>query len=165
MDKFWQDAENKMKAIQHMGLELMGKTDTLMPMLNGFVLQANEVGQFPDLLAFFLVNDKQTADSPDLQKYVDKAIEQIKSNRETNKGVYEIPMEVLEKKYHGCGNGIAVIDKATNKVIDMDYTTGRLRIIKEQNISMCKTAGKVIKEDEHTITYRANFSACQVCLF
>ena len=56
MDKFWQDAENKWKAIQLMGLELMGKTDTIMPMLKGFVLEGNEVGQFPDLLAMFLYN-------------------------------------------------------------------------------------------------------------
>jgi hypothetical protein len=99
MDKFWQDAEQKYKAIQLMGLELMGKTDTIMPMLKGFVLEGNEVGQFPDLLAMFLYNDKQTAESTDLQKYVDQAIEQIKSNREVNKDVYEIPMDVLEKKY------------------------------------------------------------------
>jgi len=95
----------------------------------------------------------------------DQAIEKIKSNRETNKDVYEIPMDVLEKKYHGCGNGIAVIDKTTRKVVDIDYTTARLKVIKEQNISMCKSAGKIIKEDENTITYRANFSSCQVCLF
>jgi hypothetical protein len=165
MDKFWQDAEQKWKDIQNMGLELMCKTDTIMPMLNGFVLEGNEVGQFPDLLAMFLYDGKQTADSADLQTYVNKAIEQIKSNRETNKDVYEIPMDVLEKKYHGCGNGIAVIDKTTRKVIDIDYTTARLKVITEQNISMCKSAGKIIKEDEKTITYRANFSSCQVCLF
>jgi hypothetical protein len=50
-------------------------------------------------------------------------------------------------------------------VIDFDYTTARLKPQKEQNISMTKSAGKKIREDEKTITYRANFSSCQVCLF
>jgi len=49
--------------------------------------------------------------------------------------------------------------------LDFDYTDSKLRPLGEQNISMTKSAGRTIREDEVTITYRANFSACQVCLF
>lgn len=165
MDKFWKDAQEKMDKIDRLGLDIMGMVDDITPLMNGFVLEKDEIGHFPRLLAMYIVNDNQTLQTANLQNYVNIAIEQTKENRERNSKVFSIPMEVLEKKYHGCGNGIAVIDKSTRQVIDMDYTTSKLKVIKEQNINMCKSAGKVIKEDDKTITYRANFSSCQVCLF
>jgi hypothetical protein len=81
------------------------------------------------------------------------------------KDTFSIPKPLLEAKYKGCGNGIVTIDKKTNKVLDFDYTDSKLRPIKEQNVNMTKVAGKKIREDDDTITYRANFSSCTVCLF
>jgi hypothetical protein len=161
------DMKKKFDAIDVMAIVLMGKANKLLPMMNGFVLEGQETYQFPRLVAMFLHDDKLSADQPDevLQQYVDRAIEQITKNRETNKDVYSIPPELLKAKYKGCGNGIVTIEKGTRKVLDFDYTNSRLRPIQEQNISMVKTAGKKIREDEATITYRANFSSCQVCLF
>ena len=149
-----------------MGITLMGQP-RLIKMMNGFVLEGTEVGNFPRLVAMFLNDDGLSADQPDevLQRYIDRAIEQIIKNRETNKDVYSIPTELLEKKYKGCGNGIVTIEKDTRKVLDFDYTDSKLRPLNEQNMNMTKSAGKKISETDTTITYRANFSSCQVCLF
>ena len=161
------DMKKKWDAIDVMAIVLMGKATKIMPMMNNFVLEGQETYQFPRIVAMFLSDDGLSADQPDevLQQYVDRAIEQIIMNRETNKDVYSIPPELLKAKYKGCGNGIVTIEKGTRKVLDFDYTDSKLRPIQEQNISMVKTAGKKIREDENTITYRANFSSCQVCLF
>jgi hypothetical protein len=96
---------------------------------------------------------------------VDKAIAQSIQNRAALKDTFSIPKPLLEAKYKGCGNGIVTIDKKTRKVLDFDYTDSKLRPIKEQNVNMTKAAGKKIREDDATITYRANFSSCTVCLF
>ena len=161
------DMKKKWDAIDVMSIVLMGKATRIMPMLNNFVLEGQETYQFPRLVAMFLSDDGLSADQPDevLQLYVDRAIEQINKNRETNKNVYSIPPELLKAKYKGCGNGIVTIEKGTRKVLDFDYTDSKLRPLQEQNMSMSKVAGKKIREDESTITYRANFSSCQVCLF
>ena len=161
------DMKKKFDAIDVMAIVLMGKANQLMPMMNGFVLEGQETYQFPRLVAMLLHDDKLSADQPDevLQQYVDRAIEQINKNRETNKDVYSIPPELLKAKYKGCGNGIVTIEKGTRKVLDFDYTDSKFRVLHEQNISMTKSAGRKIREDETTITYRANFSSCQVCLF
>jgi hypothetical protein len=158
--------QEKWSAIDVMGITLMGQP-RIMKMMNGFVLEGTEVGNFPRLVAMFLNDDGLSADQPDevLQRYVDRAIEQIIKNRETNKDVYSIPTELLEKKYKGCGNGIVTIGKDTRKVLDFDYTDSKLRPLNEQNMNMTKSAGKKISETDTTITYRANFSSCQVCLF
>ena len=161
------DMKKKWDAVDVMAIVLMGQATRIMPMLNNFVLEGQETYQFPRLVAMFLSDDGLSADQPNevLQQYVDRAIEQIIKNRETNKDVYSIPPELLKAKYKGCGNGIVTIEKGTRKVLDFDYTDSKLRPIQEQNINMVKTAGKKICEDEATITYRANFSSCQVCLF
>ena len=158
--------QEKWSAVDVMGITLMGQP-RLIKMMNGFVLEGIEVGNFPRLVAMFLNDDGLSADQPDevLQRYVDRAIEQIIKNRETNKDVYSIPTELLEKKYKGCGNGIVTIEKDTRKVLDFDYTDSKLRPLNEQNMNMTKSAGKKISETDTTITYRANFSSCQVCLF
>jgi hypothetical protein len=158
--------QEQWNAIDVMGITLMGQP-RLIKMMNGFVLEGIEVGNFPRLVAMFLNDDGLSADQPDevLQRYVDRAIEQIIKNRETNKDVYSIPTELLEKKYKGCGNGIVTIEKDTRKVLDFDYTDSKLRPLNEQNMNMTKSAGKKISETDTTITYRANFSSCQVCLF
>lgn len=77
---------------------------------------------------------------------------------------FKIP-STLDHKYHGCGNGIVVFDKTTNKIVDFDYTDSRLRPISEQNIAMTKQAGKKVREDASTVTYRCNFSSYEICLF
>ena len=161
------DMKKKWDAIDVMSIVLMGKATKIMPMMNNFVLEGQETYQFPRIVAMFLSDDGLSADQPDevLQQYVDRAIEQIIKFRETNKDVYAIPPELLKAKYKGCGSGIVTIEKGTRKVLDFDYTDSKLRPIQEQNINMVKTAGKKIREDEATITYRANFSSCQVCLF
>ena len=161
------DMKKKWDAVDVMAVVLMGQATRIMPMLNNFVLEGQETYQFPRLVAMFLSDDGLSADQPDevLQLYVDRAIEQIIKNRETNKDVYSIPPELLKAKYKGCGNGIVTIEKGTRKVLDFDYTDSKLRPLQEQNMSMSKVAGKKIREDESTITYRANFSSCQVCLF
>ena len=112
-------------------------------------------------------DDGKTANETDevMQVYVDRAIDQTLKNRDANKNVYSIPTELLEKKYKGCGNGIVTIEKDTRKVLDFDYTDSKLRPLNEQNMNMTKSAGKKISETDTTITYRANFSSCQVCLF
>jgi len=158
--------QEKWSAIDVMGITLMGQP-RIMKMMNGFVLEGIEVGNFPRLVAMFLHNDGKNANESDevMQMYVDKAIEQTTKNREANKNVYSIPTELLEKKYKGCGNGIVTIEKDTRKVLDFDYTDSKLRPLNEQNMNMTKSAGKKISETDTTITYRANFSSCQVCLF
>jgi hypothetical protein len=159
--------EQSAKQIDSLSFDIMGQAPRFMAMLNGFVLQGNEVANFPRLTAFYMLEDKVTLAQPDAEilPAVKKVIAQIKKNRETAVKVFSIPRDLLESKYKGCGNGIVVIDKSTQTVIDFDYTTARLKPQKEQNISMTKSAGKKIREDEQTITYRANFSSCQVCLF
>lgn len=159
--------EKKWQQIESLGFDIMGQAPRFMTMLGDFVLEPKEVGQFPKLVAMFMHDAGITLAQPDAEilPVVKKAIKQMKENRATNALVFSIPMPLLEKKYHGCGNGIVVIDKATCAVIDFDYTNSRLKPQKEQNISMTKSAGKKIREDEKTITYRANFSSCQVCLF
>ena len=161
------DMKKKFDAIDVMAIVLMGKANKLLPMMNNFVLEGQETYQFPRLVAMFLHDDKLSADQPDevLQQYVDRAIEQINKNREASKDVYSIPPELLEAKYRGCGSGIVTIEKGTRKVLDFDYTDSKFRVLHEQNMSMTKSAGRKIREDETTITYRANFSSCQVCLF
>jgi len=158
--------QEKWSAIDVMGITLMGQP-RIMKMMNGFVLEGAEVGNFPRLVAMFLNDDGKTANETDevMQVYVDRAIDQTLKNRETNKNVYSIPTELLEKKYKGCGNGIVTIEKDTRKVLDFDYTDSKLRPLNEQNMNMTKSAGKKISETDTTITYRANFSSCQVCLF
>ena len=82
------------------------------------------------------------------------------------KGEYfTIPSQILETKYRGCGNGIVVFDRGTGEILDMDYTNGRLKPIAEQNIAMCDNAGRVVRQDDQTITVRANFSCCQALMF
>jgi len=159
--------EQSAKQIDSLSFDIMGQAPRFMAMLNGFVLQGNEVANFPRLTALYMLEDKVTLAQPDAEilPAVKKVIAQIKKNRETAVKVFSIPRDLLESKYKGCGNGIVVIDKSTQTVIDFDYTTARLKPQKEQNISMTKSAGKKIREDEKTITYRANFSSCQVCLF
>lgn len=83
---------------------------------------------------------------------------------EKMKDYFRVPQE-LDSKYHGCGNGIVVFDKGTGAILDFDYTDSKLRPIPEQNVAMTKQAGKVVREDDKTITYRCNFSSYQICLF
>jgi hypothetical protein len=162
-----EDIRKQWNAIDVMSIVLMGDAERIMSMMGGFVLEGMEVSHFPRIMAMFLVEDGLAADQPDdvLQNYVDKAIVQIIKNRETLKDTFSIPKPLLEAKYKGCGNGIVTIDKKTRKVLDFDYTDSKLRPIKEQNVNMTKAAGKKIREDDATITYRANFSSCTVCLF
>lgn len=68
-------------------------------------------------------------------------------------------------KYRGCGNGFIVVDKATNQVVDMAYSDDGVSRLDDQNMEMCADAGRVIKEDQRTITYRVNFSCWTACLF
>ena len=158
--------QEKWNAIDVMGITLMGQP-RIMKMMNGFVLEGIEVGNFPRLVAMFLHDDGKTANETDevMQVYVDRGIDQTLKNRDANKNVYSIPTELLEKKYKGCGNGIVTIEKDTRKVLDFDYTDSKLRPLNEQNMNMIKSAGKKISETDTTITYRANFSSCTVCLF
>jgi len=159
-EKKWQDIES-------LGFDIMGQAPRFMAMLDGFVLELAEVGHFPKLVAMFMHDAGITLAQPDAEilPVVKKAIKQMKENRATNALVYSIPAPLLESKYKGCGNGIVIIEKGTRKVLDFDYTDSKLRPLGEQNISMSKAAGKKIREDNSTITYRANFSSCQVCLF
>ena len=163
----FEDFEKRWQEIDNLSLEIMGQAPRIMPMLGAFVLKGNEVAHFPKLVAMYMYDAGITLARPDIEilPLVTKAILQMQENRKTNEKVYSIPRELLEKKYKGCGNGIVVIDKATNAVLDFDYTNSKLKPINEQNINMTKAAGKKIREDDGTITYRANFSSCQVCLF
>lgn len=71
----------------------------------------------------------------------------------------------LDHKYRGCGNGIVKIEKSKGMVLDFDYTDEKLRPLDDQNIVMCNDAGKIVREDDRTITYRANFSSYTICLY
>jgi hypothetical protein len=159
------EIKDKWDAIDVMAISLMANPD-LIKMMNGFILEGAEIGHFPRLIAIFLSQDGLTADQPNdvMQVYVNKAIEQVIANREVAKNVYPIPDELMPK-YKGCGNGIVTIEKGTRKVLDFDYTDSKLRVSKKQNIKMSKHAGRKIMETDEAITYRANFSSCQVCLF
>jgi hypothetical protein len=77
---------------------------------------------------------------------------------------YQIPRN-LDHKYRGCGNGVVTLNKDKNKVLDFSYTDDNLNPTEEQNISMCNDAGRKIMEDDNTVTYRANFSSYQICLY
>lgn len=57
------------------------------------------------------------------------------------------------------------MEKNSKKVLDFSYTNSNLNPIEEQNITMCDDAGKMIREDDKTITYRANFSSYQIYLY
>jgi hypothetical protein len=162
-----EDFTKKWNEIESLSFDIMGQAPRFMPMLGAFVLKGAEVAQFPKLVAMFMHDAGVTLAQPDIEilPVVTKAILQMQENRETNAKVFSIPAPLLEQKYKGCGNGIAIIEKATRKVLDIDYTDSKLRPLKEQNISMTKSAGRTIREDDVTITYRANFSSCQVCLF
>jgi hypothetical protein len=70
-----------------------------------------------------------------------------------------------DRRYSGCGNGWVRIHKEKDKVVEMSYASDGVSIDREQNISMCSSAGKVLSEDGTYITVRANFSAYQACLF
>lgn len=71
----------------------------------------------------------------------------------------------LDHKYMGCGSGIVVVDKAKHQVIDFEYTDENLHPLSEQNIFMCDDAGRVVAENDNSITYRANFSSYTICLY
>jgi len=159
--------EKSDQQITKLSLDIMMQAPRFMAMLGGFVLKGREVAEFPRLAAVFMNQYKVTLAHPDAEilPAIEMAIAQLEENRKTAEQVFNIPEDVLYKKYKGCGNGIAIIEKATRKVLDIDYTDSKLRPLGEQNISMTKSAGKKISEDEATITYRANFSSCQVCLF
>ena len=159
--------ENAAQEIDALAFKIMWEAPRFMAMLDGFVLQNDEVANFPRIVAVFMIKDKITLEqsNAELLPVVKKVIAQLEQNREAAAKTFRIPHELLDKKYHGCGNGVVVIDKATRAVIDFDYTNSRLKPQQSQNISMTKSAGKKIREDEKTITYRANFSSCQVCLF
>lgn len=77
---------------------------------------------------------------------------------------YKIP-RAIDHKYKGCGSGIAVIDKATNLVIDFEYTDENLHPLEDQNIEMCEDAGRIVAENENSITYRVNFSTYMIYLW
>jgi hypothetical protein len=77
---------------------------------------------------------------------------------------YRIPSN-LDHKYRGCGSGIVTLDKKSKKVLDFSYTDEDLKPMEDQNIEMCKDAGRKIQEDDKTVTYRANFSSYQICLY
>jgi hypothetical protein len=159
--------EKSDQAITKLSLDIMGQAPRFMAMLDGFVLKGREVAEFPRLAAVFMKQYKVTLAQPDAEilPVIKMVIAQIEQNRETNDKVFSIPEPLLKTKYKGCGNGIVTIEKATRKVLDFDYTDSKFRPLTEQNVSMTKSAGRKICEDETSITYRANFSACQVCLF
>jgi len=84
--------------------------------------------------------------------------------------VYNIPSSFgdgisVSKKYYGCGNGWIKVNKDSNQVVEMSYARDGVTICREQNISMCKNAGKVFSEDAQYRVVRANFSCYQACLF
>ena len=159
--------EKSDQAITKLSLDIMTQAPRFMAMLDGFVLKGREVAEFPRLVAVFMKQYKVTLAQPDAEilPVIKMVITQLEDSRKDADRVFNIPTPLLETKYKGCGNGIATIEKATRKVLDFDYTDSKLRPTTTQNISMTKAAGKKIREDEVTITYRANFSACQVCLF
>ena len=161
------DFQKKWQEIESLSFDIMGQAPRFMAMLDGFVLEPAEVGNFPKMVAMFMLDAGITLTHTDavILPVVKKAIEQFKTNRQTNEQVFSIPKTLLKTKYKGCGNGIVIIEKGTRKVLDFDYTDSKLRPLGGQDISMSKAAGKKIREDEKTITYRANFSSCQVCLF
>lgn len=74
-------------------------------------------------------------------------------------------LEARPSKYNGCGNGFIVIDKATEKVVDMSYADDGVTIDRKQNLNMCDDAGRIIREDDKVLVVRANFSCWSACLF
>lgn len=78
---------------------------------------------------------------------------------------YSIPEKILERRYHGCGNGVIWVDKATGEMVDMRYLDDRGQFMDEQNLEMSPKAGQVIGESDKHIMVRANFSCCTACLY
>lgn len=68
-------------------------------------------------------------------------------------------------RYRGCGNGWIQVEKATGLIVEMSYSDDPDCIEREQNVVMCRDAGRVLREDEKYIWYRANFSCAAACLF
>lgn len=149
-----------------MHYEIMSQSSRFIPMLRGFALVGREIPAFPQLLAVKLKEAGLDLSATDeqIQPLADECVAWLQTLRSRESKTYRIP-KALDKKYRGCGNGIVVIDKKTNKILDFDYTNSKLQPLSEQNITMSRSAGKKIREDEKTITYRCNFSSYEVCLY
>lgn len=80
------------------------------------------------------------------------------------KNSFRIPSG-LDHKYRGCGSGIVKIDKQKEIVLDFDYTNEKLQVLDDQNLIMCKDAGRIIEETDETVTRRANFSSYSIFLY
>lgn len=156
-----------MQKIDELEKEINNDPTKVMRLMPKHDLSIEELFKFSRMLALEIYIGKgryANASDAEVKPFIDQAFKQFMSILNRQAKTFRIP-QGLDHKYRGCGNGIAVIEKNTNKVIDFDYTDSKLRVLSEQNISMSKAAGKVIKEDDQTITYRANFSSYTVCLF
>ena len=49
--------------------------------------------------------------------------------------------------------------------MDFDYTNEKLQVLDDQNLIMCKDAGRIIEETDETVTRRANFSSYSIFLY
>lgn len=82
------------------------------------------------------------------------------------KGIcYKIPNSLADRKYHGCGNGIIVVDDKTGEVVDMNYLDANDHVINRQNYNMIENAGDLFESRAEQTVFRANFSCGQACLF
>lgn len=85
---------------------------------------------------------------------------------ESPRGVsYSISDSLAAAKYHGCGSGtITVVDDV---LVDMDYTDEKGDVLDDQNILLCRDAGRVLfkSDDGREVKYKANFSVGSACLF
>ena len=96
-----------------------------------------------------------------------------KENRRTNKYEKNITYSNLwDLGYMGCGNGFIVVDKKHDAVVSIAYSdceldaNGEFIVFNSQREGdMCEDAGRVVKEDDNYIYYRANFSCGEACLF
>ena len=78
---------------------------------------------------------------------------------------YNIPRDLLFKKYRGAGNGCIHIFIGTGQMLDMDYLGDDDECIDYQNLNMHEKAGEIISDGPDIVTYRVNFSRCTACLF
>ena len=59
--------EQSAKQIDSLSFDIMGQAPRFMAMLNGFVLQGNEVANLPRLTALYMLEDKVTLAQPDAE--------------------------------------------------------------------------------------------------
>lgn len=101
-----------------------------------------------------------------IEKEIEGDLSFLDFKQALNGGLYrDIPQQLRDYSYSGCGNGYILVNKETGKIIEMSYSDNGHTIERKQNVAMADDAGDIIWENDEVMAIRANFSSGQVCLF